>query len=489
MSSLEEIRNERIKKLNLLRNKGIDPYPVSVRRDFSIKDVLDNFAKLSKRKRGFFLAGRVMAIRGHGGAVFFDIIDESGKIQGYIKKDEVGPESHNLFLETVDIGDFLELKGNPFVTKKKEKSVLVKEWRMIAKSLRPLPSKWHGLSDIEERYRKRYLDLLMNKEVKEKFLLRSKMVAKLREILDKEGFTEVETPILQPLAGGALAEPFKTHHNALDIDLYLRIAPELYLKKILIGGFEKIYELGKDFRNEGIDATHNPEFTMLELYAAYWDAARLRDFAEKIIKKLVREAAGKSKISFNGKEISFSKKFKTISFFEIIKRYALMPDPKGASREDYAIKAKQLGVKVEDYESKEKIADNIFKKVCRGKIIDPTFIIDYPVGSSPLAKRKEDDKGLIDRFQLVVGGLEIINGFSELNDPLDQRERFLEQDKAREQGEKEISPSDESYLEAMEYGMPPAAGLGIGIDRVAMLLTDSSNIREVIFFPILRPKS
>ncbi|MCX6731682.1 MAG: lysine--tRNA ligase [Candidatus Parcubacteria bacterium] len=475
---LEEIRGERIKK--------IGQYPVSVSRGFEIGNIL---AKFSKIKKQIFVVGRIRAIRSHGGSIFFDINDGTGLLQAYIKEDEVSKQQFSLFTEKIDIGDFVELKGVLFKTKKQEKTIKVSKWRMIAKSLRPLPEKWHGLQDIEERFRKRYLDLLMNKEVKERFLLRSKVISEIRNLLDKDGFMEVETPMLQNLAGGALAEPFTTHHNALNIDLYLRLAPELFLKKLLVGGFNKVYEMGKDFRNEGIDATHNPEFTMLELYESYRDAEYLRGFTEKILKDLIKKVCKKKEIVYNENKINFAKKFSIISYFDVLKRTALMPEPEKARREDYSLRAKQFGIKVEDFDTKEKIADNIFKKICRPKIIQPTFVIDYPVGANPLAKRKPDNPEIIDRFQLIIAGLEIVNGFSELNDPIDQRKRFGEQDKLKEKGEKSVSPSDEDYLEALEYGMPPAAGLGLGIDRLIMLLTNTQNIREVILFPILRPKS
>lgn len=488
MSSLEEIRTERLKKLEILKEKGINPFPVSVNRDFLISDALKSFSKLSKKKKPSFIAGRIMAIREHGGSIFFDINDGTGALQAYLKKDEVGKDDFELFKNSSDIGDFAEIRGNFFVTKRKEKSIKVSQWRIISKTLRPLPEKWHGLQDVEERFRKRYLDLLMNDEIKERFLFRSRLISEVRSFLDKQEFLEVETPILQPLAGGAMAEPFKTHHNALDINLYLRIAPELYLKELLIGGFNKVYELGRNFRNEGIDVTHNPEFTMLELYEAYKDAEYLREFAEKLIKSVVKRATGKNEFNFDGHKISL-KKFSTVSYFNVLKKFALLTDPKNETREAYALKAKQFGIRVEDFETKEKIMDNIFKKLCRPKIIHPTFVIDYPTGSSPLAKRNKDDKNIIDRFQLIIGGVEIANGFSELNDPIDQKKRFAEQDKAKERGEKEVSPSDGLYLEAMEYGMPPAAGLGIGIDRLAMLLTDTHNIKEIILFPTMRPKN
>lgn len=486
--SLDDIRNERIKKLEILKEKGIDPYPASVNQDFLISEVLKDFSKLSKKKKPSYIVGRVMAIREHGGSLFFDINDGSALIQAYLKKDGIGADNFSLFKNTVDIGDFLELKGTFFITKKKEKSIKISQWRMSAKSLRPLPDKWHGLQDIEERFRKRYLDLLMGEGIKERFNLRSKIISEIRNFLDKENFIEVETPILQHVAGGALAEPFVTHHNALDIDLYLRIAPELYLKELLIGGLTKVYELGRNFRNEGIDVTHNPEFTSVEIYEAYKDTKHLQKFIEKLIKTVVKKSIGKNEIEFNGNKISFSKKFQLLNYYDCLKKYALIVNPAKITRDDLALKARQFAVKVQDFETKEKIMDNIFKKICRPKIIQPTFIIDYPAGTSPLAKRKSDNKELIDRLQLIIGGLEIVNGFAELNDPIDQKERFLEQDKALKEGEKEVSPSDKDYLESMEYGMPSAAGWGIGIDRLIMLLTDTHNIREVILFPTLRPK-
>ncbi len=487
--SLEDIRNERVRKLEILKQKGIEPYPASVKQDFAIAEVINDFSKLSRKKKSFFIAGRVMATREHGGSIFFDINDGSGQMQAYIKRDDVGEEQFSLFKDAVDIGDFLELKGPFFLTKKKEKTIKISQWRMISKSLRPLPEKWHGLQDVEERFRKRYLDLLMNGDVKEKFFLRAKIISEIRNFLDKEGFVEAETPILQPIAGGALAEPFKTHHNALGTDLYLRIAPELYLKELLIGGITKVYEMGRSFRNEGIDATHNPEFTSIEIYEAYKDADYLKKFIKDLIKAIVRKSKNKTEIQYNGHKISFAKDFEITTYYDSLKKYALVIDAQNASKDDLALKAKQFGIKVEDFETKEKIMDNIFKKLCRPKMIQPTFVIDYPVGTSPLAKKKKENNKLIDRLQLIIGGLEIVNGFSELNDPLEQRERFKEQDRAKEEGEREVSPSDENYVEAMEYAMPPAAGFGIGIDRLVMLLTDTQNIREVILFPTLRPKS
>ena len=488
MASLEEIRDKRIKKLNALKRAGIDPYPVSTAIGFSLEEAVLQFNTIVKKKKSIVLGGRIKAIRGQGAIIFFDIFDGTGFIQGLIKKGELDDKLHTLFGETVDIGDFIEIKGKLFVTKRKEKTLLVSDWKMLAKSLRPLPDKWHGLQDVEERFRRRYLDTLMSPEVKERFVVRSKIITALRNALNESGYLEVETPILQPLAGGALAEPFKTHHNALDIDLYLRIAPELYLKELLVGGFPKVYEIGRNFRNEGIDVTHNPEFTMLEFYESFSDAAKQRAFVEKTIKQVVKSITKKSSLAYDGATIDFSKKWSVISYFDLLKRYALILNPESISREELRIKANQFGVHVDDKDSTEKIMDNIYKKLCRPKLIQPTFITDYPKAFSPFAKQSAEDPTLIDRFQLVVGGLEIVNAFSELNDPIEQRERYMEQDKKRRGGEADVSPSDESYLEAMEYGMPPAGGVGLGVDRLVMLLTDTKNIREVILFPTLRPK-
>ncbi len=488
MASLEEIRSERIKKLNDLKEKGINPYPISSVRDFSLGGVVEDFSKLLKRKKPIHLVGRVMALRGQGALVFFDLDDGTGTLQALFKKDDAKEDVRKLFADTVDIGDFVEVKGTLFITKRKEKTLLVKDWKMLAKSLRSLPDKWHGLQDVEERFRRRYLDILMSSEVKQRFVLRSKIITEIRRILDNEGFLEVETPMLQPMAGGAIAEPFTTHHNALDIDLFLRIAPELYLKKLLVGGFSKVYEVNRNFRNEGIDVTHNPEFTMLEFYESYSDAKKQMVFVEGMLKTLVKKIFGKATIFYGGEKILFSKKFAIVSFLDLLKRYALIANPESVTLSELRLKAKQLGVLVADTDGIEKIMDNIYKKTCRPKLIQPTFIVDYPAAFSPFAKRKEGNEELIDRFQLVVSGIEMVNAFSELNDPIDQRERYLEQDKKKKGGDAEVSPSDEDYLEAMEYGMPPAGGVGIGVDRLAMLFTDTKNIKEVILFPTMKPK-
>jgi lysyl-tRNA synthetase class 2 len=486
--SLEDIRNKRLKKLSLLKGKGVDVFPISVRRDFSVSEALKNFSKLSKKKKSSFLAGRITAVRGHGGAVFFDVNDGSASIQAFLKKDEAGEKEFALFRDAIDIGDFVEIRGTFFLTQKKEKTLKVSKWAVIAKSLRPLPEKWHGLTDTEERFRRRYLDLLMSNETKQRFLLRSRIISEIRNFYDKSGYTEVEAPVLQPLAGGATAAPFVTHHNALNTDLYLSIAQELYLKELLVGGFEKVYAIGKIFRNEGIDVTHNPEFTMLESQEAYSDASRQMIFIENLFKTLVKKIFRKNYLEFKGEKIDFSRKFAIVSYLGLFKKYVLISEAETMKKDDWMLKAKQFGVKTDGLETKEKIMDAIYKKICRPKLIQPTFIVDYPAETSPFAKSNPQKKEFVDRFQLVINGLEIVNAFSELNDPIEQKERFLEQDKKKKAGDAEVSPSDDQYLEAMEYGMPPNGGIGIGIDRVVMLFTNSYNIREVILFPVLRPK-
>jgi lysyl-tRNA synthetase class 2 len=488
MSTIEEIRAARLEKLKLLKEKGIAAYPISTDVDCDLKTLEKNFLKLSKKKK-LTIAGRIMALRPQGGLVFFNLDDGTAKFQGLVRKDEIGEDVFNIFSATVDIGDFIEATGELFVTKRKERTLLVKSWRMLSKSLRPLPEKWHGLQDTEERFRKRYLDLIASPGVKARFILRSKILSEIRKFLEAEGFVEVETSILQPQAGGASAEPFRTHENALNTDLYLRIAKELDLKKLLIGGLPKIFELGRDFRNEGIDLTHNPEFTMVEWYEAYSDSSKQRLFVQRFIQSLVKTIHGVSIFEFDGNQIETKNVFTAISYYDLLKRFALLENPEKSSRESLALSAAQLGVKVENAASREKILDSIYKKTCRPKLIQPTFITDYPVNMLPLAKKKEGRDDLVDAFQLIIGGTEIVKAFSELNDPIDQAERFGYQEKEREAGDKEAQPTDKLFLEALEYGMPPAAGVGIGIDRLVMLLTNQKNIREVIIFPTMRPKN
>src|SRR3989344_5502146 len=458
---LDDILRERSKKLENISASGQNPYPARVKRTHGIAECLSHFWLLSLFRRPVAIAGRVTALRKQGGLIFADVRDRGGSIQVLLKKDELN--NFSFFEDNLDIGDFLEAGGILIKTRRGEKSVKAREARIIVKSLQPLPSSWYGIKDVEERFRKRYLDMLLNKEVDEKLRERSEIIKALRDFLAGEGFMEVETPVFQPIPGGAKARPFVTHHNALDEDFYLRIAPELYLKRLLVAGWEKIYELGKVFRNEGIDRDHNPEFTMLELYWAYQDYNGLMKFTEKILKKAVAGAKIKNN---RAKYFAKNKKWPKITYVNSFKKYAKIDINK--------IKVKEI--------------DEIFKKEVRPKINEPIFITHYPKSISPLAKSCADNSSLTERFQLIIDGMEIVNGFSELNDPIDQRKRMEEQEKMYRAGAQAASRLDEDFLEALEYGMPPAAGLGIGIDRFIALLTDSDNIKEVIIFPTLRPK-
>lgn len=487
MQPIEEIRKIRIQKLEKLKAKNINPFPAETGKILEFQEIKSQFKKLSAAKKKVSLAGRITAQREHGGAAFIDLYDDGGYFQVYLRRDKIGEKSFDLFKESADIGDFIFANGRLFTTKAGEETLEVKEWKILAKSLRPLPEKWHGLQDIEERFRKRYLDILFNKETRARFEIRHKLIALIRDFLNKESFLEVETPLLHPQAGGALAKPFITHHNALDCDFFLRIAPELYLKRLLIAGYPKIYEIGRNFRNEGIDQTHNPEFTMLELYEAYADSKTHLKFLEKFFRYLVKSIFGKLIFAYHEKTIDLKNRFKIMTFSEVLNNYALISDFEKIAMGELLLKAKRLGLDIKQETNRGKIADEIFRKICRPKMIDPVFIVNHPQEISPLAKPLENNPGKADRYQLIIAGLEIVNGFSELNNPLLQKEFFENQQKLKEAGEEEIQPMDKDFLEAMEYGMPPAAGLGIGIDRLTMLFTDTDNIKEVILFPTLKP--
>jgi len=449
MKNLEELKKIRLRKLENLIKAGINPYPAEVLRTYTNQEALDALKKLASKK--ITLVGRIRSIREHGGSTFCHIEDGTAQIQIYLKKDKVGDKQYKLFLENIDIGDFIEATGTLFLTKKGEKTLNVSRWRIIGKSLLPLPSEWYGLEDVEERFRKRYLDLILNKEIKEKFIKRSEIIKKIRKFLDENGFLEVETPMLQTMAGGTVARPFKTHLNALDMDLYLRIAPELYLKRLLVGGFERVYELNRNFRNEGMDREHNPEFTMLEFYAAYWDYQQMMDFTEKLLKSLDNKI--------------FGKKFERVEYDKLI----------------HPVKSRKAGAAKQQF-------NGASDKEIFAKIKEPTFVIHHPVEISPLAKKLDKNSKKVARFQLIVDGLEIANGWSEINSPLDQAERFKAQEVKRKKGDQEAHQYDKDYIEALEYGMPPAAGIGIGIDRLVVLLTNSKTLREIILFPTMRPK-
>jgi len=472
---------ERKDKLQFWVEKEGNPYLTDFSPCHSTQWIKDNYEKIKPAEKidiEVWIAGRIIALRTHGKTSFADIRDEKGKIQVYARKDLLG-ERYNLF-QKLDLGDIIGIKGKIFKTRTEELTVQILEFSLLAKSLRSLPEKWHGLQDIELRYRKRYLDLLSNPEVKKVFLQRGLIVGFIRDFLNKRGFLEVETPIMQPIPGGATARPFKTHHQALNKDLYLRIAPELYLKRLVVGGIEKVYELNRNFRNEGMDRFHNPEFTMLEVYSAYSNYKKMMTFAEELICEVTERTKGTLKINYQGKEINLSLPWKRITFKEVLKEIGGIEVDYDNEKELRRV-ATRVGLKVEGLRN-DQIMEHLLDKYVVPELIQPTFVFDYPSFTSPLAKRKKDDPSLIERFEIFIGGEELGNAYSELNDPIEQRERFLQT------GAKESS-LDEDFLEALEYGMPPTAGLGIGIDRLVMILTDSASIRDVILFPQMRPKS
>lgn len=485
MKTIEELRQSRLKKLENIKKHLINPYPLFVKRTHLISQVISEFTKLARQKKEISLVGRIRSLRIHGKLAFFHIEDGSGKIQIAISQSIVGEKAYQFFLDNLEIGDFVEVRGVLFRTKTGEKTLECDDFKILAKALLPLPEKWHGLKDVEERYRKRYLDLLFNPEVKRKFEIRSKILQAIREFLIKEGFFEVETPILQPIYGGGRAKPFKTYLEAMDLKLYLRIAPELYLKRLLIGGFEKVFEIGKCFRNEGIDRFHNPDFTMLEFYWAYSDYKELMKFTERMLSSLVKKIFKKTKISYQGKEIDFKPPWERVEFDALFRKEVGI-DYESVNQKFLLEKAKKLGLSVEDDFPKFEIADEIFKKIIRPKIWNPTFVIHFPLGFQALAKPLEKNPKKLANFQLIVAQIELVNAFSELNDPIEQRRRFLEQEKLFKSGLEEVHRLDEDFLEALEYGMPPAAGFGMGIDRLVTLLTDSYSLREVILFPLMR---
>ena len=481
----------RLEKLNAIMAEGLDPYPSKSTRSHTIHGVLADFERLAADGVEVTVVGRLRAIRGHGGASFADIEDGSGKIQLHLKTDGIGTSAYELFAKTVDVGDFLQVTGRVFTTKRGEKSVEASSFVILTKALHPLPDKWHGLADVEIRYRKRYLDLVANAEVRGIFQKRSIIVQTIRDFFHRESFMEVETPILQPIAGGATARPFITHHNALNIDLYLRIAPELYLKRLIAGGYERVFEIARCFRNEGIDHAHNPEFTQVEFYQAYADYEDLMTLTERLLPEIVSKVTGgKLAVEFGGKTIDFAPPYQRITFRDALMEFGDIDIEKYPDRSSLAKIAEANGVKVEDKDDRGSILDNLYKKFVRIKIINPTFVIDHPVELSPLAKKKRSDPKYVERFQLVLAeGTELCNAFSELNDPIDQRQRFEEQERLREKGDEEAQHLDEDFIEALSVGLPPTAGFGMGIDRLTAILTNSHNLKEVILFPTLRPEA
>ncbi len=501
-SKLEGIGQQRLEKLGRIRASGINPYPRGYQRTHTTQQAVEQLQKLESKDISeqvpdrlagrepdeVSVAGRITARRLMGKSAFVDIRDGSGKIQllfqGINKFDE---KLRELFKE-LDIGDIIGVKGNLLRTKSGEPTVWVEDFKLLAKSLRPLPEKWHGLSDIDTRYRQRYLDLIANAEVKETFQVRSQVITAIRQFLNQQGFLEVETPVLQPSAGGALALPFITHHHALDQDFYLRIATELHLKRLIIGGFDKVYELGRIFRNEGISTKHNPEFTTLESYEAYADYNDVMKMLEEMVAKISKKVLGTGKIKFGDDIINFKPPWQRLDLREAIEGYSGIDFNKFPDANSLRAEMLKLKMEVDSQKDRGRLVDELISTFVEPNLIQPTFLVDYPVEMSPLAKTKPDDERLVERFEAFAGGMEIGNAFTELNDPIEQRQRFLKQQKEHQAEDEEVETIDEDFLLALEYGMPPTGGLGVGIDRLVMLLTGQQSIREVILFPQLREK-
>lgn len=482
-NNLMQVRRQ---KLDELRQLGIDPFGQKFERSHLAQEIVDKYSDLEGTE--VTIAGRLMARRGHGKAGFANIQDVSGRIQVYVRLDNVGEEAYRVF-QLVDIGDIIGVRGSVFKTKTGEISISVNGIQFLTKSLRPLPEKWHGLTDVDLRYRQRYVDLIVKPEVKEVFILRSKIIKAIRRFLDGQGFLEVETPTMHATAGGAAARPFITHHNALDIDLYMRIALELHLKRLIVGGLEKVYEIGRIFRNEGIDTKHNPEFTMLELYQAYADYQDIMKLTEEMVAYAAQEAVGTTKVASEGKVVDLTPPWPRMTMTDAVKKYT--GKDFSSVRTDEEARALAADLHIEDIAKKKKgeIVYEVFDACVESHLTQPVFITDYPIEISPLAKRKADDPDFTYRFEAFVLGRELANAFSELNDPIDQYERFRKQAQQRAAGDEEAHMMDEDFVQALEYGMPPTGGLGVGIDRLVMLLTDSPSIRDVILFPTMRPRT
>lgn len=485
--TLNAIRSTRIQKLADLVDKGINPYPYSFDKNASAKMLQEKYKDLAageETEDKYYVAGRIMAMRNTG--MFIDLMDDSGKIQIFCHKENMDPEKVKT-LKLVDIGDIAGFQGTIRRTPRGELSIKVTDYKLLSKALLPLPEKFHGLTDVETRYRQRYVDLIMNEEVRDTFKKRSLIIQKIREYLVNLGFLEVETPMLQTQAGGASAKPFETHHNALDMDMFMRIAPELHLKRLLVGGLsEKIFELNRNFRNEGISPRHNPEFTMMELYQAYVDYNEMMALIENMVASVAQDVLGTTKVTYQGKEIDFTPPWDRKTMIGAVSEYTGVDFNEIFTVEDARAKAREIGIDAEDCENWGQVLELVFEERVEAKLIQPTHIIDYPRDISPLAKVHRDNPRLTERFETRVNGWEISNAFSELTDPIDQRTRFEAQAKAKAAGDEEAMGIDEDFITALEYGMPPAGGMGIGIDRLVMLLTDSSTIRDVIAFPTMR---
>jgi len=494
-SEQELVRRDKLKKI---RDLGIDPYPAEL---FPVSDYSSEIKNNFKIDKKVVISGRLMSRRIQGNASFAELQDSKGKIQLYFNRDEICPGQdkvmyNELYKKLLDIGDIIGVEGNLFETKVGEKTVLVKNFKLLSKSLRPLPlpkedsegNLYDEFNDPELRYRQRYVDLIVNSDVKETFIKRTQITNSIREFLNKREYLEVETPILQPIPGGATARPFLTHHNALNIPLYLRIANELYLKRLIVGGFDGVYEFAKDFRNEGMDRTHNPEFTILELYVSYKDYNWMMKMTEQLLEKVSIDSTGDTKVKIGNNDVDFKAPYERISIYEAIKKFTGI-DISEMEESMLRKTAKDLNVEIDDSMGKGKIIDSIFGDKCEPNFIQPTFIIDYPKEMSPLTKVHRENKDLTERFELIVNGKEIANAYSELNDPIDQKERFEKQLELSKKGDKEAGELiDYDFLRALEYGMPPTSGIGIGIDRLVMLMTNNSSIQEVLFFPQMRPE-
>ena len=490
-TGLERITKQRQQKLERIRALGVNPYPASYHRSHTTQQAIalvqQQEASGQKEAPEVNLAGRVMANRAMGKISFVDIHDSSGKIQLYFNRESLDQASLKLFKE-IDIGDIIGASGRLFRTKTGEPTLEVAGFTLLAKSLQPLPEKWHGLSDVDKRFRQRYLDLISNTEVREIFQIRSQVISAIRHFLNQRGFIEVETPVLQPAAGGALAQPFTTHHHALDQDFYLRIALELHLKRLLIGGLDKVYELGRIFRNEGISTKHNPEFTMLESYEAYADYRDVMKMLEEMVAKVCQQVLGTNRVKFGDEIISFKPPWPQLSLREAIIKYSGIDFMQFPDADSLRAEMLKLDIEVDPQKDRGRLVDELIATFVEPKLIQPTILIDYPVEMSPLAKTKADDNRLVERFEAFAGGLEIANAFTELNDPVEQRERFLNQQKQRHPEGEPVETIDQDFLLALEHGMPPSGGLGVGIDRLVMLFTNQHSIREVILFPQLKEK-
>ncbi|MFC1938701.1 lysine--tRNA ligase [Chloroflexota bacterium] len=489
-SRLERITQQRLEKLERLRSQGIDPYPPRYHRSHTTEEAIE---LLRQQEEGLTqagevsVAGRITAHRTMGKISFLDLCDSSGKIQLYCHRERLTEDNLKL-LKELDIGDIIGASGKPFRTKTSEPTIEVENLTLLAKSLQPLPEKWHGLSDTDTRYRQRYLDLIANAETKHTFKVRSQVVSAIRQFLNGRGFLEVETPVLQPSAGGALAQPFITHHHTLDQDFYLRIALELHLKRLIVGGFDKVYELGRTFRNEGISTQHNPEFTMLETYEAYVDYTGVMEMLEEMVYNVSQQVLGTAKIQFGDNSINFKPPWLRVTLRDAVKEYSGVDFVKYPAASGLRERMRSLNIEVDPEKNWAKLVDEILKTFVKPKLIQPTIVFDYPVSMSPLAKTKPGEERVVERFQAFAGGMEIANAYTELNDPIEQRERFTEQLKERQREDEERWTIDEDFLMALEYGMPPTGGLGVGIDRLVMMLTGQQSIREVILFPQLKEK-